>query len=831
MRKHKQEPQVAVLQNSAARAPADAASPPHDGQKRLASSGASDGAGFGAAALDDLIFEPAAFESAGAARSVSALAPALGLVAAALIAFFSTWFLLSPAVAWVDRGVVTALVVGNVVIAAGLAILIGARLWHVISNRRNRLAGSRTHLRLVGAFLVVSAAPALFAFLFAFTMLRSSLNDVFSDRIESNVNTARGLANNYFNAEAQDDFENLVLLEADLARNKNFGLTAASSPILFRLRLAEQALGRQLAAIFILNADRQIISRVEMIDGAFAMPPKSVFDRIDEAAALGRPESERGHYAINDLARLDHFRSILKSDLLDGGYIVIYRPIPAAVADSLRDVRTMRDDWQYAKDQRARLERVFLAGYVIMALIILLGAIWAALQAATRIVKPIGSLVSMAEQVSSGDLSARVRVDKRDGELGVLASAMNRMTTQLDSQRADLIETNRRFDQRRRFTEAVLAGVPAGVVGVSSDGLLTIANRSAEDLLKIDAGRAIGAPLTDFAPEMAPLLNEARTSQGAEVSGQLEFERDGRMRTINVRIVRDESEGARSYVATFDDLTELIAAQRSAAWGDVARRIAHEIKNPLTPIQLSAERLRRKYQGEIASSPEVFDKCTETIIRHVNDIGRMVDEFSSFARMPKPVIGGEDLIELAKSAIFTQRVAFPEIDFELTTDMASAPVRCDGRLIVQALGNVLKNACESIDARLVDRPEPRGRIQVRLLEDGEAFDLHVVDNGVGLPKAERHRLTEPYMTTRTKGTGLGLAIVKKVIEEHDGTLDFHDEHELGPSGACVRIILPRDPERPADDRDVKSAAEALSSKIPSSRAASSRATAPRTAAE
>ncbi len=738
-------------------------------------------------------------------RSFASLAPALGIVCAALIAFLSTWFMLSPAWAWVDRGVISALVVGNVVIAAGLAMLIGARLWHVISNRRNRLAGSRTHLRLVGAFLVVAAAPALIAFVFAFTILRSSLDDVFSDRIENYFETSRAFANSYIEAEAGDDYANLELLEGDLARNKSFGLTPGTSPILYRVTLSDQASARKFAAIFILNAEREILSSVQLIDAAYALPTKSVFDSIDVAAESGRPKRDWGRFGVNSAVDLDMFRTVLKTEVLDGGYIIVFRPIPTAVSTSLKGVGANRDDWLIVKGQRSHLERVFLAGYIIMALIIVLGAIWAALQAATRIVKPIGGLVTMAEQVSSGDLTARVKVDKRDGELGVLAHSMNRMTTQLGSQRADLIETNRRFDHRRRFTEAVLAGVPAGVIGVSGEGRITIANRSAEELLKIEAHRMVGAPLPEHIPEMGPLFEEAQLSLNTEVSGQIELERTGRPRTINIRIVRDDSEGGPNFVVTFDDMTELIGAQRSAAWGDVARRIAHEIKNPLTPIQLSAERLRRKYQHEVTTSPEVFDKCTETIIRHVNDIGRMVDEFSSFARMPKPVIGEEDLVELIKSALFTQRVAFPEIEFELKTELPTAPVRCDGRLIVQALGNVLKNACESVDARVVDRPEPKGRVDVTIVtattETGDMIDVHVRDNGLGLPKAERHRLTEPYMTTRSKGTGLGLAIVKKVIEEHEGVLDFHDEQALGPSGACVRIMLPKADVPSNEDRE------------------------------
>jgi two-component system nitrogen regulation sensor histidine kinase NtrY len=453
-------------------------------------------------------------------------------------------------------------------------------------------------------------------------------------------------------------------------------------------------------------------------------------------------------------------------------------------------VRAVREDWREAELGRSRLERVFLAGYVVLAVIILFGAIWLALMAATRIVQPIGRLVKMSERVSGGDLGARVEVYKDDGELGALARSMNHMTAQLQTQRDDLIDTNRQFDERRRFTEAVLSGVSAGVIGLAKDGRITIANKSAAEHLGEENSRLTGQNIAAIMPELAELLQRAAASPEAEVGDQIDISRHGRTRTLNVRIVKDADGKGERFVATFDDITQLIAAQRNAAWGDVARRIAHEIKNPLTPIQLSAERLRRKYLGEITTNPEVFERCTETIIRQVADIGRMVDEFSSFARMPKPVISNEDLRELVKAAVFPQKVAFNDIDFVVEIPDAPIMAQCDGRLIVQALSNLLKNAAESIGGRLAMQENGApGKIVVRMETEGKLSRIHIIDNGIGLPKAERHRLAEPYMTTRAKGTGLGLAIVKKVAEEHGGSLEFEDDRSLGETGARITISL------------------------------------------
>ncbi len=717
---------------------------------------------------------------------------AAALVGAGAVAFFTTWFLMSPLVERVDRTFLMGMIVGNIAIAAGFAVLIGVRLWHVLAERRRQLAGARTHLQLVGLFSLLAVVPAVIAFLFAFTILRGSLNDVFSERIDNYVNISRDFANTYFQDEANNAGINLNQIELDLARGAALGVNAENAPIAFRRSLLQQALVRDLAALVILDSERNIVGRVQRVNAAFVLPPAEVFDRIDSAAAEGRPRQEWGNFDLNDEGAIDLFRGVLKINAYDGGYIVTYKVIPPAMSTRLLAVRGMRDDWAEATASRARLERVFLAGYIVLAVIILFGAIWLAIWAATRLVQPIGRLVTMAENVSSGDLASRVEVHKEDGELGALARSMNRMTAQLQTQRDDLIDTNRQFDERRRFTEAVLSGVSSSVIGLSEDGRITIANRSAADVLGDDAAQLTGRRISDVMPELTFALERSAAATDAETGEQIEIVRDGRVQTLNVRIVKDEVNGEKRFVATFDDITQLISAQRNAAWGDVARRIAHEIKNPLTPIQLSAERLRRKYLGEVSSTPEVFDKCTETIIRQVNDIGRMVDEFSSFARMPKPVIAREDLRELVRAAVFPQKVTFPDIDFEVETPDEPSFVDCDGRLIVQALSNLIKNAGESISARAAEpgRGYP-GRIRIEIEQAQDAVQLSITDNGVGLPSTERHRLTEPYMTTRAKGTGLGLAIVKKIAEEHGGALSFTDDGSLGPSGARMTMILPR----------------------------------------
>ncbi|MEM6538100.1 MAG: PAS domain-containing sensor histidine kinase [Pseudomonadota bacterium] len=716
-----------------------------------------------------------------------------GIPVAALFAFATTWFLLSPMAQDVSRSVLLALVAGNVFVAGTFAMLIGVRLWNVAGQRRNQKAGSSVHLQLVGLFSLVSAAPALFAFLFAFTIMRSSLNDVFGDRIESSIDAARGLANAYVQEKYLEDERHLTQIEFDIANDQRIGVSPATTPILFRQRLFDQAFGRGLAAVIVVDAERQIVARATLMEADYALPPAAIFERIDAATDTGAAPGQRFAYGANDADDLDFLRGVKKSEVLDGGYIVTYRSMPEDISSGLIGVRSIGQEWSGVRDQRDRLERVFLAGYIVMALIVLFGAIWAAMRAATRIVEPIGRLVRMAQRVSSGDLGARVDVFRKDGELGALARSMNHMTAQLQTQRDDLIETTRQFDRRRRFTEAVLSNVSAGVLGIAPNEKITIANRSANDLLGLDSARSVGADVRDVAPEFLDLISAAKCAPNQEAASQIEIDRNGRLRTLNVRVLSDQTDDGGGVVATFDDVTELMDAHRSAAWGDVARRIAHEIKNPLTPIQLSAERLQRKYKSEVTTQPDIFEKCTDTIIRHVNDIRIMVDEFSSFARMPEAILVDEDITEIVRATVFTQRVASPYVEFDLIEragEDADPVVNCDGRLLGQALGNVVKNACESIDARLVSISEPSGKVRVKISVDKESVRIDVIDNGIGLPKAQRTRLTEPYMTTREKGTGLGLAIVKKVMEEHGGSLRFSDCSELGPTGALVTLLFP-----------------------------------------
>jgi len=487
----------------------------------------------------------------------------------------------------------------------------------------------------------------------------------------------------------------------------------------------------------------------------------------------------------------------MKLDNISGAFLYTIRAVDPQVMRAMRLMEENTVEYKSMEAGRTSLQIAFGVLYLGFALIVLLAAIWTAIAVADRIVRPIRLLIGAADSVASGDLNVIVPVRAADGDVGNLSRTFNKMIAEIRSQRDQILEAKDEVDDRRRFIEAVLSGVTAAVIGVEEDRRITIANPSTELFLMKPLDELIGAQLGDVAPEIDQLLTEASSRARSDFRKQINMMKGGKERTLNVQVTREEATTAlQSYVITLDDITDLVVAQRSTAWADVARRIAHEIKNPLTPIQLSAERLKRRYSKQIDESDRaIFDKCTDTIVRQVEDIGRMVDEFSSFARMPKPAKSMGDLRAVLKDAVFLREMGSSHIDFKL--DLGEEPMEglFDSRMLGQAFGNIVKNASESVDAVPADQQREGRRILIQRNASStmENYVIDVIDNGIGLPMENRHRIVEPYMTMREKGTGLGLAIVKKIIEEHGGQIELHDapaDFDNG-FGAMIRVILPR----------------------------------------
>ncbi|MEX0583448.1 MAG: ATP-binding protein, partial [Sneathiella sp.] len=447
-------------------------------------------------------------------------------------------------------------------------------------------------------------------------------------------------------------------------------------------------------------------------------------------------------------------------------------------------------EYEELKEEGFGIQIQFAVIFFIISLMVVLAAIWFGLVIASRIVGPIESLVKAAERVRSGDLTAKVDESRAYDEMAILSRAFNRMTDQLGTQRRELETTNEKLDERRRFTEAVLSGVSSGVIGLDKDGVINLPNRKATELMGLSSSELIGSHFSVIQPQMAVLLDEIREKPYRVVERQIQLQSGDGHRHLLVRAAAEISSGSiQGFVVTLDDITDLVSAQRMAAWGDIARRIAHEIKNPLTPIQLSAERIKRKYGRQIVDDVDVFNQCTDTIIRQVGDIGKMVDEFSSFARMPTPEFKPEDITELVGQAVFLQKIAHPEIEYVFNTLAGSITCACDAPQVNRVLTNLLQNSADAIEGREGEEDKlPKGRIEVTIETTNDEIVVEITDNGRGLPKENRSRLTEPYVTHREKGTGLGLAIVNKIMEEHGGSLAMMDTQN--GTGARVRIAFP-----------------------------------------
>ena len=672
--------------------------------------------------------------------------------------------------------VVVSLLAANAITVLVLLSVIIREVWQVVQARRSGRAAARLHVRIVGLFSIIAASPAILVAIVASVTLDRGLDRLFSTRTRAAIENSLIVAEAYLRDHAQIVRSDILVMAFELARNKPVFEQDRDKLSQF---LTFQASVRGLAAAIVIDENLNVVARADVkINQTFAMPPRDALPHIGDKD----PQ-------IVLLPDTDYVAAVIKldKDKYKDNYLYVTRLLDPRVVPQLQATRESVTEYAAIEARRVGVQVAFALMYTVIALIVLLSAVWIGLNFANRLVAPIRRLIGAANLVSTGNLYVRVPVRPSEGDLGQLGETFNRMTQELRTQRDDIMRARDLIDSRRRFTEAVLAGASAGVIGVDDNGCVSILNRSAEKLIGRTESEALGRPLLEVLPELAD--NMAAAQSGAHTQDQITISRNGRERNLSVRATSEQSaESEHGYVVTLDDITELVAAQRTSAWADVARRIAHEIKNPLTPIQLSAERLRRKYGKLIGDDSGVFEQCTDTIVRQVDDIRRMVDEFSRFARMPKPVIAADDVADTVRQSIFLMRVGNSEIDIdaEIAEDPMSA--RFDRRLISQALTNIIKNATESISA-VPPAELGKGSIRVFAAREHGNIVIDVVDNGIGLPKENRSRLLEPYVTTREKGTGLGLAIVGRIVEDHGGSIELHDAADKipGQRGAWVRM--------------------------------------------
>ncbi|MCH2631510.1 MAG: PAS domain-containing sensor histidine kinase [Nisaea sp.] len=678
------------------------------------------------------------------------------------------------------------IVLGFMYLNLGLLLIIGLlvskRLFRIWSQRRQGLAGSQLHTRLVMLFSVIAVIPTIVVAVFSVVLFDFGIRSWFTERIGAAVDASQAVAAAYLEEHRQNITGDALAMAIDLNRQAPFLMARPKQLMKF---VQAQAAIRNLTEVVVFETSGKVLAKTGLsLTFDFEPFPETAFQkaRNGEVATL--------------TSEVDRVRAIVRLDSFVDAYLYVGRFVDPEILSYIDNTKQATAEYNLLQGKRVDVQITFALIFAIVALLLLFSAIWVGLNLATQLADPVSRLITASEQISEGDLSIRISNTTDIGEFSLLNSAFNRMTHQLEVQRGDLIEAHRIEDERRQFTEAVLGGVSSGVIGLDKDGNINLPNKSGAQLLGLSADEMMNKPLQSIIPEMADLFEMAKLSKKVDtnyfdqIEALIELIRDNRQITLRTRITAEGNQGiTNGFVVTFDDITELQSAQRTAAWADVARRIAHEIKNPLTPIQLSAERLKRKYLSAISEERDLFVSLTETISRQVSDIGRMVDEFSSFARMPAAKLAPHDLKLIVKAQVTLQSEANNNVEFSFKIPEEPVVVLCDDHQIRQMITNLIQNSIDSINAKSDEQNNVNGSIQIQISKKSNFCYLEIIDDGIGLPAEISNRLTEPYVTTREKGTGLGLAIVAKIVEDHSGTFKIEDTIVSG-SGVVVTVKIP-----------------------------------------
>ncbi|NPD15675.1 PAS domain-containing sensor histidine kinase [Xinfangfangia sp. D13-10-4-6] len=709
----------------------------------------------------------------------------LGLVFLGPVLVVGTFLLLGPMNHSGNSPALRLILLADFVYVLLIATLVLARIMRMVSDRRRRSAGSKLHMRLTGVFAGMALVPTVLVAVFAVLSVNLGLEGWFSERVRSVVGSSLAAAQAYESDQSASLAQDAIALAAFLNAAREQSVMLRDDQLRPLLAKGQEQIQRGLKEAYLVDGMGQLKTRGEnsyLFD--FEQVPAGSIEKAQAGGAVLIPD-----WANNE------FRALVRLPAYADRYLYVSREVDGRLLSLLDETTETVKLYNQLESDRGKLLLNFGLIYLGFALIVILAAIWLGLWFAERLSRPVGRLTGAAQRVGEGDLDVQVTEEQGDDEIAMLGRIFNRMTRQLKGQRAALEASHAETEERRRVFDSVLSNVTAGVIGLGSDGRVDFINRAALRIL--DLGEDVDdRPLDEIVPEFAGLFGNLRDSKGNLVQEEIRITRRGQIENLLVRMGErhDQQNGAEGYVVAFDDVTDLVSAQRMAAWGDVARRIAHEIKNPLTPIQLSAERVKRKFSKQVQDVEEL-QSLTDVIVRQTNDLRRIVDEFSKFARMPEPDRRETDLIAIVKDAVTLQRAGQPGVNF--VTEIPEGPLLLDldATMISQALTNLIKNAGEATET-FAENAASAGYVpQIRILLHNDEAEtvIRILDNGTGLPE-DRARLFEPYVTTRAKGTGLGLSIVRKIIEEHGGSLSLSDAPVFeGNShhGAMAEIRLPR----------------------------------------
>lgn len=687
----------------------------------------------------------------------------------------------------------------NIILVLALIFLVSRQALKLYRARRAGIAGTQLHIRFVTIFAVIATVPVVVVAVVASVTLSRGLDPWFTGWTNSLMQNTVEIAHAYRDLQCRTLARETTLMAADLERAR---VLYDADRAVFRDFMQSRSVFLGFPVAMLVEPDGRIVERIDnvQVEGLSVPPVEDLAEADDtEALCLVPAEGEILH-------------AILRLPAHDGRVLVVTRFVDRRALDFPAEAEAGIAYYRLLEQLSVGMQIAFAVMFAVISVIVLMSAVWFGLSYANSLVGPIRRLINATQQVATGNFYVQVPIRRSEGDLAALSQTFNQMTAELRRQHDGLTAASELMDRRRRFTEAVLSGVSAGVIGIDSSGKVTIANPTAQRVFGHTEDEMLAKSADDVLPELAGLIGEARESRQRLMQQQITVSRQGRDRTLNVRLTSEQARGdEKGLVITLDDITDLVTAQRTSAWADVARRIAHEIKNPLTPIQLSAERIRRKYGKVITTDREVFDQCTDTIVRQVDDIKRMVDEFASFAQMPKPRIGKEDLADTVRQVVFMMRIGYPDVVFSDEIPQQQILAGFDRRLISQALTNIIKNAAEAISA-VPPEELGEGKITVRVSVDRGVVAIDVIDNGKGFPVESRARLLEPYMTTREGGTGLGLAIVGKIFEEHGGAIELLDNPE--GRGGWVRLWFPLQAGKDKDETHERASATQKRMAIP-----------------
>jgi len=709
----------------------------------------------------------------------------LGLVVLGPVLVIVTILALGPLTLGAGSPALRLILLADLIYVLVVAALVFARVARMIADRRSQSAGSRLHLRLSGVFAIIALIPTILVAVFAVVTVNVGLEGWFSDRVRSVVGSSLAAAQAYEGEQRTDLIEDAEALAAYLNVAKQSTFFLRDDQLRPVLTEGQSRIQRGMKEAYLIDGAGLLKTRGE----------RSYLFGFEPPGPEALTQSRQGQaVVIQDWAN-NEFRALVHLDAYADRYLYVSRTVDGSILSLLDETQETVRLYNQLESERGRLLLNFALFYLGFAVILILAAIWLGLWFAERLARPVGRLAGAAQRVGGGDLDVQVTEEEGDDEIAMLGRLFNQMTRELKGQREALMEGHRQTERRRRLFDSVLTNVTAGVIGLDAEGRIDFINRAAERLLEVPVGQ-VDTPLDVAVPEFGGLFTRAREGAGTAVQEEVRLTRRGKLESLLVRmsVRRNDAGGLEGYVVAFDDVTELVSAQRMAAWGDVARRIAHEIKNPLTPIALSAERIKRKFRSQV-SEPEDLEQYTDVIVRQTNDLRRIVDEFSKFARMPEPDRRETDLVALLKGAVLLQEGGQPGVVFEARYPDHQMLLDLDGTMINQALTNLMKNAGEAIDSFQEKGAPPDYAPIIRVVMQDEETEavIRIMDNGAGLPP-DRARLFEPYVTTREKGTGLGLPIVKKIIEEHGGTLALVDApvfEGASHAGAMAEIRLPR----------------------------------------